>query len=112
MRMHGARADDLAAGPTAAWRRTLAGAARRTRALFDEGRPLCEAVTGRLRYELRATWLGGIRILDRLEASGYDAIGHRPVLRPVDVPWFAWRLLAWPLGAARPAPRVDTVDRP
>ena len=31
------------------------------------GRPVCDGVTGRLRYELRATWLGGMRILDRLE---------------------------------------------
>ncbi len=29
-------------------------------------------MSGRLRYELRATWLGGTRILDRLERSGFD----------------------------------------
>ncbi len=48
-------------------RRALARAVCRTRALFDAGRPLCDAVRGRLRYELRATWLGGMRILDRVE---------------------------------------------
>ena len=53
-----------------AWRAVLADVVSRTRALFDEGRPLCDALHGRLRYELRATWLGGVRILDRLTAAG------------------------------------------
>ena len=42
---------------------------RRTRALFDAGRPVADGVRGRLRWELRATWLGGMRILDRLERA-------------------------------------------
>ena len=36
------------------------------------GRPVCDGVSGRLRYELRATWLGGTRVLERLERSGFD----------------------------------------
>ena len=49
----------------------LAAAVARTRALFDAGRPAVRrAVDGRLRYELRATWLGGTRILDRLARAG------------------------------------------
>ena len=55
---------------TPAWRGAVAAAVARTRALFDDGRPLCDAVRGRLKYELRATWLGGMRILDRLERPG------------------------------------------
>ena len=62
---------------------------------FTEGRPLCQAVRWRLRLELRATWLGGMRILDRIEAGGFDVIGDRPVLRPADVPWFVGRMLTW-----------------
>ena len=31
---------------------------------------MCDGVSGRLRYELRATWLGGTRILDRLDRAG------------------------------------------
>jgi hypothetical protein len=73
----------------------VASAVRRTRALLGEGRPLCDAVRGRLGYELRATWLGGTRILDRLELAGYDMIHRRPSLGAADAPWFAWRLLAW-----------------
>ena len=69
----------------------------RTRALFRDGRPLCDAVRGRLGYELRATWLGGTRILDRLEDRGYDMIRRRPSLGAADAPWLAWRMVSWPM---------------
>jgi hydroxysqualene synthase len=69
---------------------TMRGAWRRTRALFDQGRPLCDAVTGRLRYELRITWLCGVRILDRLEAGA-----DRPRLGITDVPPIAFRMVTW-----------------
>ena len=39
---------------------------------------------GRLRWELRATWLGGMRILDRLEAAGFDVFRSRPTLGSTD----------------------------
>lgn len=93
---HGAIDEDLR-GPrlNAAWRHALASAAARTRALFAAGRPVCDAVGGRLRYELRATWLGGMRILDRLERSGFDPVRSRPTLGIADAPWFAWRLATW-----------------
>jgi squalene synthase HpnC len=96
MRAHGAAVGDLS-GPdmTPEWARAVASAVRRTRALLDEGRPLCDAVRGRLGYELRATWLGGTRILDRLEQAGYDMIHRRPSLGAADAPWLAWRMLAW-----------------
>jgi phytoene synthase len=77
------------------WRAAMAAAIARTRRLFDEGRPLCSAVNGRLRLELRATWLGGTRILDRIEAAGFDALAQRPVIRTTDLPWFAGRLALW-----------------
>ena len=60
-----------------------------------QGRPLCDAVNGPLRYELRATWLGGMRILDHLEQSRFDTVLVRPQLGVADGPWFAWRLLTW-----------------
>jgi hydroxysqualene synthase len=96
MRAHGASPSDLAGSTmTPAWIRAVAAAVSRTRALFHEGLPLCDAVRGRLRYEVRATWLGGTRILDRLERSEYDMIHRRPSLGVADAPWFAWRLLSW-----------------
>ena len=80
---------------TPAWRQALAAAARRTRALFDDGRGVCDVLSGRLRYELRATWLGGMRILDRLEAQGFDVFRHRPTLGSGDALVIGWRALSW-----------------
>ena len=94
--LHGALEEHLAEGRmTPAWRAALSGAASRTRGLFAAGHPLCDAVSGRLRYELRATWLGGTRMLDRLERIGFDVSRQRPTLGALDAPWFAWRLLTW-----------------
>jgi hypothetical protein len=87
---------------TPEWRRALASAVSRTRRLFDQGRPLCDQTRGRLRYELRATWLGGVRILDRIEASGFDVLSVRPTLGFSDVPGLVASFVSWPLGAGRP----------
>lgn len=96
MRRHGAPLSDLASSTmTPAWTRVVAAAVARTRALFHDGLPLCDAVGGRLKYELRATWLGGTRILDRLQRAEYDMIHRRPSLGVADAPWFAWRMLSW-----------------
>lgn len=95
-RAAGASLDDLSAGRlTPAWRQALAAAAARTRGLFDRGRPVADGVEGRLRYELRATWLGGTRILERLERDGFDVFRHRPSLRTTDAMVIAWRTLRW-----------------
>ncbi len=100
---HGALEGDLAAGRiTPEWRRALGTAAARTRLLFDEGRPVCDGVDGRLRYELRATWLGGVRVLNRLERSGFDVVNHRPSLGPRDALWIAPLVLAWRPGVPLP----------
>jgi squalene synthase HpnC len=80
---------------TPAWRAALAAVAARTRALFDEGRGVADGVSGRLRWELRLTWLGGVRILDRLERDGFDVFRRRPSLGPADAPVIVWRALAW-----------------
>jgi squalene synthase HpnC len=80
-RFHGAREEDLGAGHiTLAWQQALGAASRRTRDLFDAGRPVCDAVRGRLRYELRATWLGGVHVLDALERVRFDVVHHRPAI--------------------------------
>ena len=68
----------LDAGATdEAWRRVIDVLGARTDALFDEGRAVCDAVRGRLRYELRATWLGGTTIL-RQDAGDTAAFTARP----------------------------------
>ncbi|HEU4787790.1 MAG TPA: squalene synthase HpnC, partial [Gemmatimonadaceae bacterium] len=92
----GAREQDIADRLlTAEWRATLASAAARTRSFFDEGREITSLVAGRLRWELRLTWLGGVRILDRLERGNFDVFARRPALSIADAPWIAWRALAW-----------------
>jgi hydroxysqualene synthase len=80
---------------TSAWRTALATVVARTRTLFAEGRGVADGVSGRLRWELRLTWLGGVRILDRLERDGFDVFRRRPSLGPADAPAIVWRALAW-----------------
>jgi squalene synthase HpnC len=93
-----ADADLDAARLTPAWHAALAAAASRTRELFDRGRPVCDGVHGRLRYELRLTWLGATTVLEKLQASGFDVFRHRPSLGAGDGPALAWRLLLWRQG--------------
>jgi squalene synthase HpnC len=95
-RAAGARLDDLAA-PRAEipreWQRTLAACTRRTRGLFTQGRPLLDHVGGRLKWELRATWQGGARILELLEQGGFDPVAARPRLGVADALVVGWRTL-------------------
>jgi phytoene synthase len=93
----GADEADLDAGTiTPAWRASLGAVVARTRALFDEGRSVCDLVEGRLRYELRVTWLGGRLVLDRLASSGFDVFTARPTVGRRDAPALAWQALRWP----------------
>jgi squalene synthase HpnC len=78
-----------------AWRTALGTCASRTRALFAKGRPVCDGVSGRLKWELRLTWLGGVRILDRLEQADFDVFSSRPTLGAADVPSLAWQAVRW-----------------
>lgn len=92
----GADTADLDRGRiTPAWRDALSRAAARTRTLFDAGRAVCDGVSGPLRWELRLTWLGGSRILERLEANGFDAFTRRPTLGWRDAPVVLWGLSSW-----------------
>jgi hydroxysqualene synthase len=92
----GAQDDDLAAGRmTPEWQRVMAMMVERTRRLFADGRAVCDGVHGRLRWELRVTWLGGMRILDKLERAGFDAFHRRPTLGTSDLPGLAAGALLW-----------------
>jgi hypothetical protein len=95
---------------TPQWRTAIAAAAERTRGLFRAGAPVADGVSGRLRLELRATWLGGSRILDKLEAVDFDVFSSRPTLGVTDVPALLWRTVTWSQArAARhtAGPRAD-----
>lgn len=77
------------------WQAVLGSAVDKTRSLFAEGRPVADAVRGRLRWELRATWLGGVRVLDRIERARFDVFRHRPKLGWRDGLSIGWGALSW-----------------
>ena len=92
----GALAEDFdPAALSLRWQSALGHAADRTRTLFEEGRHVCDGVPGRLRLELRLTWLGGMTILDRLVAARFDVHRARPTLRVRDAPGLLWRAIRW-----------------
>ena len=56
----------------------------RTQGLFDEGRELPRLVRGRLSWELKLTWLGGVTILEKIRGLGYDTMRARPRITTAD----------------------------
>lgn len=92
----GVSEEDLKAGLVSESFRTLmSGEIARVRELYAAARPLCDAVPGRLRLELRFTWLGGNRVLERIEAAGYDVFRRRPKLGPRDALYVLARGVGW-----------------
>jgi hydroxysqualene synthase len=92
----GAHDEDLAARRmTPAWQQVMALMVRRTRELFADGRQVCDGVRGRLRWELRLTWLGGSRILDKLERAHFDVFHHRPTIAQGDLPGLLRDAVLW-----------------
>jgi squalene synthase HpnC len=88
---------ELAIGrPGPAWARAIEACAAVTRAQFAQGRGVCDGVGGRLRLELRFTWLGGMRILERTERGRFTLFERRPALGVADAPGLLWRALRWP----------------
>jgi phytoene/squalene synthetase len=78
-----------------AWDRVLSHAVALTRQRFAEGRGVCNGVSGRLRFELRMTWLGGARILERVDRMRDQLLSRRPALSRRDVPLLLWRAARW-----------------
>jgi squalene synthase HpnC len=87
-----ARRDGVLPAP---WVDALTRCTAFTRDRFDEGRAVCDGVRGRLRIDLRATWVGGRRILERVESGRHHLLRVRPVLGAADAPLLAWRTLTW-----------------
>jgi len=67
------------------FRRLLAFQVARTQAIFDQGAPLTKKLRGLLRLEIRLTWLGGTKILRKIEALNYDTLNHRPTVGKADM---------------------------
>lgn len=98
---HGVPAETLLARADGApVRRLVAELVAWTRSLMQEGMPLPARLGGRVGFELRLVVQGGLRVLEKIERGGFDALHRRPTLRPVDAPLLLWRALAM----SRPAP--------
>jgi hydroxysqualene synthase len=83
----GAAESDLTASVmTPAWSEALARCVEMTRGQFARCRAVCDGVRGRLRYELRFTWLGGMRVLTRVQRGRAELLHRRPTLGVRDVP--------------------------
>jgi squalene synthase HpnC len=97
----GASLDDLAAARvTEGWVEALSESIARTRECFEHGRLVCDGVRGRLRTELRLTWLGGSRILGRVAERGAHLLTDRPTLGVHDIPVLLWQAVRWQRVAA------------
>ena len=72
-----------------AWRTVMRRQIDQARQLLLTGAPLARRISGRMGWELRLVVLGGLRILERIEAVHYDVFTHRPTLKKYD-----WALLA------------------
>lgn len=72
------------------WQRLMAFQVQRARSMMSAAAPLALRLPGRIGWELRLVIQGGLRILEKLEASQYDMFRHRPKLNKMD-----WLLLAW-----------------
>ncbi len=71
----------------------IAAHARQARACMQKGLKLVHAVPGRAGWELRLVVQGGLRILDKIQAQGFDTFNRRPRLRAWDAPLLLWRSL-------------------
>jgi phytoene/squalene synthetase len=52
----------------------------RTQALFHEGLKLCALVERRVRLDIEMFSRGGMEVLRRIEAQGYDTLTQRPAI--------------------------------
>jgi squalene synthase HpnC len=75
------------------WRRLMSFQVDRARQLLLSGEPLGRALPGRIGLEIRATMQGGLRILEKIDAVGYDVFRRRPVLRSLDWPFLLLKAL-------------------
>jgi squalene synthase HpnC len=81
MAAYGVREADLAANRAAEpFRRLMEFQVDRARQFFARGLPLLDRVQGHLRVDLALFSRGGLAILDKIEASGFDTLRERPTL--------------------------------
>jgi hydroxysqualene synthase len=66
------------------FRRLMAFEIQRTAELFVEGKPLLSMMDKDLSRELKLTWYGGMRILQKIHGQDYDVLNRRPSLNSID----------------------------
>ncbi|RZI88566.1 MAG: squalene synthase HpnC, partial [Variovorax sp.] len=71
----------------------IANEVRWARELMHRGAPLVHRLPGRAGWELRFVVQGGLCILDKIEALGFDTFSTRPTVGKADAPRLAWRAL-------------------
>ena len=63
------------------------------RELMHQGAPLVHRLPGRAGWELRLVVQGGLRILDKIEALGFDTFSQRPTIGKLDAPVLLWKAM-------------------
>ena len=81
---------DLRALPQAQSCAVVASLVQHARALMAQGTPVIHAVPGLAGWELAGVVAGGLRVLHRIEHTGYKAAHIRPKLGKLD-----WLAVAW-----------------
>ncbi|MFN3325248.1 MAG: squalene synthase HpnC [Bryobacteraceae bacterium] len=82
---HGYSLDELRARRfTPAFRAVMVEAVDHARALFRKGLPLAGMLDRRLALDIDLFSRGGLRILDKIEAQGYDVLARRPAVTKVE----------------------------
>ncbi|RJG06027.1 squalene synthase HpnC [Noviherbaspirillum cavernae] len=90
-----------AAHLNAEWRALMRFEIERARAMMLSGSPLALRLPGRIGWELRLVVQGGLRILERIEATDGDVFHRRPQLGPRDWLLIAWRALRMKISLSR-----------
>jgi squalene synthase HpnC len=72
------------------------------RTVMLRGAGIVHRVPGRAGWELRAVVQGGLRILDKIEAGGFDSLRRRPRITLADAPVILWRCLRMRAGTSAP----------
>jgi squalene synthase HpnC len=68
---------------------------QRAREMFEKGRPLLAYLNSPEKYEIALVWLGGMRILEKLDKNKYDVLNRRPTVGFLDTIVILFRLLTF-----------------
>jgi len=94
LRAHDLTADDILHGSDSdRTRACIAELLVRTRTFFTIAKPLPEHLSKRAKLELRAIWMGGMRIIEKIEKQRYNVLQIRPVISIVDYFLIVFRAL-------------------